>query len=137
MMRSVTISLYIDVTPDMVYSFASDPANLPAWVPSFFLSIEKVNGRWVAQSPEGEVTFAFVDANPYHVLDHTITFASGVEITNPMRVIPNGDGSELMFTLFQPDGMSDEEFEDDLLHVQNDLDMLRELLEDEHVHTRH
>lgn len=44
-------------------------------------------GSGLSKHPRGQVTFAFVEENPYGVLDHTITFASGMRITNPMCVI--------------------------------------------------
>lgn len=131
-MKSKTISTYIAVPPEVVYAFASNPANLPAWVPSFCKSAEFFNGQWVVQSPEGPVIFAFVEANPYGVLDHTITFPSGLMLTNPMRVVPNGSGSELLLTLFQHEGMSDEQFKEDESLVQKDMETLRLILECKH-----
>lgn len=128
-MKSKTISIYIAVPPAAVYDFASNPANLPAWVPSFCKSVEFVHGQWVVQSPEGPVVFAFVESNSYGVLDHTVTFASGLKLTNPMRVVPNGGGSELLFTLFRHEGMSDQQFKEDEAHVRSDLETLRRILE--------
>ena len=75
--------------------------------------------------------FSFVESNAYGVLDHTVTFASGLMLTNPMRVISNGKGSELLFTLFQQEGMSDQQFEVDASLVQSDLETLRRILEGE------
>ena len=46
-----------------------------------------------------------------------------------MRVIPNGAGSDLQFTLFQQDGMTDDAFEQEAGTVQGDLARLKELLE--------
>jgi len=131
-MKAKTISVFIAVPPAEVYTFASNPANLPAWVPSFCKSVEFANGQWVIQSPEGPAVFAFVESNAYGVLDHTITFAPGLKLTNPMRVVPNGSGSELLFTLFQHEGMSDQQFTEDESNVQSDLDTLRRLLESKH-----
>lgn len=128
-MKSKTISVLIGAPPGTVYEFASNPANLPAWVPSFCRSVTRVNGQWVVESPEGEAVFAFVEHNPYGVLDHTVTLASGAVFTNPMRVIPNGDGSEILFTLRQHEGMSDRQFEADEALVRGDLERLRSILE--------
>jgi hypothetical protein len=33
-------------------------------------------------------------------LDHDVTLPSGETLSNPMRVVPNGTGSEVVFTLF-------------------------------------
>ncbi|MCI0504545.1 MAG: SRPBCC family protein [Gammaproteobacteria bacterium] len=131
-MKSKTISVNIAETPDHVYEYASNPANLPAWVPSFCKSIEFVDGQWVVDSPFGPAVFAFADTNPYGVLDHTIAFSTGLTLMNPMRVVPNGSGSELLFTLFQHDGMTDQQFKDDEAQVLSDLETLRRLLENKH-----
>lgn len=128
-MKSQTLSVFIAAPPAQVYAFASHPENLPLWVPSFFSSVEQVSGEWVALSPMGRVVFSFVPPNILGVLDHTVTLPSGVRVTNPMRVIPNEDGSEVLFTLIQHEGMSDQEFEEDAEMALSDLHTLRRLLE--------
>lgn len=128
-MKSQTISLFIAAPPERVYAFASNPENMPRWVPSFFNSVECVDGEWVAQSPLGRVVFEFAHDNDLGVLDHTVTLPSGATLTNPMRVIPNGDGSEILFTLIQHEGMTDEQFQEDAELVMSDLLTLKRLLE--------
>jgi len=128
-MKSHTLSVTIAAAPERVYAFASNPENLPRWVPSFFKSVELVDGDWVAQSPLGRVGFEFVHDNDLGVLDHTVTLPSGARLTNPMRVIPNGDGSEILFTLIQHEGMTDQQFQEDAELVLSDLHTLRQLLE--------
>jgi hypothetical protein len=46
-----------------------------------------------------------------------------------MRLIVNGGGCELLFTLFREPGMSDERYAGDLEFVKKDLKGLKELLE--------
>jgi hypothetical protein len=46
-----------------------------------------------------------------------------------MRVLPNGQSSEVIFTLFRQPGMSDEKFLEDVKWVEKDLMVLRDLLE--------
>lgn len=128
-MKSQTISATIAAPPERVYAFASNPANLPQWVQSFFKSVELIDGEWVAQSPLGRVAVEFVHANDLGVLDHTVTLPSGVRLNNPMRVIPNGDGSEILFTLIQHQDMTDQQFLEDAELVLSDLHALRRLLE--------
>lgn len=128
-MKSQTLSVSIVAPSARVYEFASNPANLPLWVPSFCQSVELIGGEWVVQSPAGRVIFTFVPRNDLGVLDHSVTLPTGVKLTNPMRVIPNGDGSEILFTLFQREGMSDQQFREDAELVRSDLHTLRQLLE--------
>lgn len=63
------------------------------------------------------------------MLDHTIVTPDGMEILNPMRVVPNGSGSVVMFTLFQLPSMSDEKFHEDMGLVEKDLTTLKNILE--------
>ena len=114
-----------------VYDYASDPENLPAWAPGLGRSVEKVDGYWFVETGGGRVGFAFVPRNEYGVLDHNVTLPSGEVIYNPMRVIPNGDGCEVIFTLRRLPGMSDEEFSRDAGLVAADLRRLKDLLEDQ------
>jgi len=54
---------------------------------------------------------------------------SGETVYNPMRVFPNGDGSELVFTVYQRPGVSEETFAEDATAVTKDLEALKTLLE--------
>lgn len=124
------ISIFIDRRPAEVYEFASDPRNLTRWAAGLARSdVQQEGDEWIASSLMGKVRIRFAPKNPYGVLDHDVTLESGVTIHNPMRVVPNGEGSEFTFTLFRRPGMSDEEFADDKAAVEKDLRRLKELLE--------
>ena len=124
------ISVFINRRPAEVYAFASDPGNLPRWAAGLARSeVSQEGDEWVADSPMGKVRIRFVPENAYGVLDHDVTLESGVTVHNPMRVVPNGDGSEFIFTLFRQPEMSDEKFAEDRAAVEKDLRTLKELLE--------
>ena len=71
----------------------------------------------------------FAEKNDFGVLDHYVTTAQGVEIYVPMRVVPNGSGSEVMFTLFKTPDMSDKQFAEDAGMVERDLKTLKSVME--------
>lgn len=73
------------------------------------------------ETPSGRVGVAFVEPNKYGVLDHHVTLPSGELIYCPMRVIPDDDGCEVVFTLRRLPDMSDEDFARDAGLVQADL----------------
>jgi len=50
-------------------------------------------------------------------------------IHNAMRVVPNDQGSEVIFILLRRPDMSDEEYASDFEWVQKDLSILKALLE--------
>ncbi|MFF0189168.1 SRPBCC family protein [Streptomyces sp. NPDC005244] len=124
------LSIHIDRTVDEVYASASDPANLPAWALGLGGSIKRIDGQWVAESsPMGRVVVTFVPRKELGVIDHHVTLPSGQTVYNPVRVISDGKGSEVVFTLRRQPQMSDAEFERDADMVTGDLNRLRELME--------
>jgi hypothetical protein len=46
-----------------------------------------------------------------------------------LRVVPNGDGCEVMFTLLRLPGTTDEQFAADAAHIAKDLEILKGLME--------
>jgi hypothetical protein len=128
MYRAHTVSVGIAVGPKDVYAYAANPANLPVWAPGFIRSIEQRGGSWVAQTSLGEVTFRFAAVNDFGVLDHDVDLPNGT-VHNAMRVVPNGAGSEVLFTLIQLPGVSDTQFQQDMDTVRADLNKLRTVLE--------
>jgi hypothetical protein len=123
------LSEWIDRPAGVVYEYALEPANLPEWAPGLGSSVEKVDNRWFVETPEGRAGFAFVPRNEYGVLDHDVTLPSGEVVYNPMRVIADDRGCEVVFTLRRRPGMSDENFRADADAVTADLARLKQVLE--------
>ena len=103
----------IERPPQEVYAFVRDARNLPKW----------------ASGLDGAVKVRFVDPNPYGVLDHYVSVNSGPEVYMPMRVFPNGEGAEVLITVFRQPGVAEDAFVQDTQWVRRDLEMLKELLE--------
>jgi len=129
LLESKTISVSIARSPKDVYEFVSNPSNLSMWASGLGTSIENVNGEWVASTPQGPVKFRFAERNLFGVLDHYVSPKPEVEVYMPMRVVSNGAGSELIFTMFRQQDMSDAAFQKDAAWVQRDLNALKKLLE--------
>jgi hypothetical protein len=123
------ISVSIERPPNDVYAFVSNPENLPKWATGLGSSIKNVRGEWIADAPMGNVKVKFSEKNKFGVLDHEVVLESGVSINNPMRVIANGKGSEIFFTLIRQPETSDEKFAQDAQWVEKDLKILKGLLE--------
>jgi hypothetical protein len=123
------VSTHIDRPAAEVYAYAGNPANLPSWAAGLSGSIEQIDGDWVADSPLGRITVEFVAENDLGVLDHRVTVPSGEAFYNPMRVLDDGSGSEVVFTVRRQAGMSDADFERDVSAVTTDLATLKQLLE--------
>jgi hypothetical protein len=88
-----------------------------------------VTDEWIAETPQGPMKVRFTERNNFGVLDHYVIPELGVEVYIPMRVIADGGGSELIFTVFRLPGMSNEKFAEDAKWVERDLEALKNLLE--------
>ena len=69
----------------------------------------------------GTHSIAFTPRNGFGVLDHQVTLENGAKIEVPMRVIANGEGGEVLFTLFRQPDMTSETFAGDAAWVERDL----------------
>jgi len=114
-----------------VYAFAAKPENMPLWASGLASGLTRDGEDWIADGgPIGKVRVRFAPQNDFGVIDHTVTLPDGLVVENALRVVPNGDGAEVMFTLLRPPGMDDAAFEADAAHVARDLDTLARLMEE-------
>jgi len=128
--QSVHVSTTIDRPAADVYDFASNPLNLSAWASGLaHRDVQLVDGQWVVDSPMGRVLVAFAPPNDFGILDHDVTLPVGETVRNPMRVIPNGDGCDVVFTVHRRPGMSEKDLATDVDAVTADLATLRALME--------
>jgi len=111
--QSVHIGIHVSRPAELAYSYVADPAHLPCW----------------AAGVDAATEVRFVPPNEHLVLDHDVTLPDGSVTRNPMRVLPDGDGCEVVFTLRRGTGTSDEAFDADADAVRSDLQTLKELLE--------
>ncbi|MGL5861648.1 MAG: SRPBCC family protein [Phycicoccus sp.] len=124
------ISYSIAADPRTVCAVAGDPRRLPEWAAGLATGIHRdERGRWIADSPMGEVEVRFTGPVESGVLDHDVVMPDGSAVSNPLRVLANDRGSEVVFTLFQRDGMSDDELARDARLVRADLARLATLVE--------
>ena len=128
--ESVHVSTTIDCPAGEVYDYASNPANLSTWAAGLAdQDVQLVDGQWVVDSPMGRVIVAFAPSNDFCVLDHDVTLPDGETVRNPMRVISNGDGCDVVFTVRRRPGMSETDLAADVDSVNADLAALRTLME--------
>ena len=125
--RTLTVSIHRD--PQEVYAFVSNGANLPRWATAFCKSATPSKDGWLVETPQGPVTIRLAGKNAFGIVDHDVIPPAGPPIHVPMRIVPNGSGAEVLFTLFQTPEMSDERFADDLRLVEQDLQTLKQVME--------
>ena len=130
-LESRTLSITIACPLQKAYEFVSNPENLPRWAVGLCKSVRKSDAGWVVDTPQGPIQIRFSEKNDFGVLDHYVKLSSGVEVYVPVRVVPNGSGSEVIFTLFKTPEMSDKQFAEDAGMVERDLKALKSILERE------
>lgn len=108
------------------------------WHPEFFAKwasglaqseLRQDDKGWHTDGADGPVRIRFTPHNEYGVMDHAVETDTGTEIHVPLRIIQNGDGAEVMLTLFRQPDMDDERFSADTKWVVRDLKRLKELSE--------
>ncbi|MEU2349919.1 SRPBCC family protein [Modestobacter sp. NPDC049651] len=129
MRESRHLSVHVDRPAAEVYAYAADPAHLPEWAAGLAGGISLVDGEWVADSPMGRVVVRFAPANDLGVLDHDVVLPDGTTVTNPLRVLADGERSEVVFTLRRQPGTDDAAFAADAAAVTADLATLKRVLE--------
>ncbi|TWB61869.1 hypothetical protein FBZ98_1011215 [Rhizobium sp. ERR 922] len=112
-----------------VYDYASRPENMPFWASGLASGLTQDGDDWIAEGMLGTARVRFAPRNDFGVIDHWVTLESDLQVYNALRVVPNGDGCEIMFTVLQLPGMEEAQFAADAAHVMRDLKTLKELME--------
>lgn len=128
MRESRTLTVAIDCPAAEVYAFVADGANLPRWAAGLGTGARPVDGGWEVPTEAGTAFLRYADDNVFGVLDHTVRLPRGGEVYVPMRVIADGTGSLVLFTVFREAGMTYAQFTADVQAVAHDLDTLAALL---------
>ena len=129
MLDARAISIAIACPYERAYAFAHVPENFASWAAGLSNGLRCVDGAWRGDTPAGEAIMRFSPRNDHGVLDHHVLLPGRPEIYIPLRMIANGAGTEVVFTLFRQPGMDDAAWEADEQLVRRDLETLRTLLE--------
>lgn len=129
-MAATVVHISIDRDWKAVHAFAAQPENMPLWASGLAAGLTPDGDEWIADGgPIGDVRVRFAPANDLGVIDHEVTLPSGASVYNALRVTPNGDGAEVMFTVLKMPGTGDDAFAADCDHVRRDLATLKAILE--------
>ncbi len=100
--------------------------NIP---PKMFPDAVKNNdGWWMFQGPHGEAKLKFRENAELGILDHVFEDSDG-KWDVPMRVVSNGEFSEVIVTLFKPPNFSDELFEERAKEIEGIMQKMKEAIE--------
>jgi hypothetical protein len=126
--RSDTQTIHIEAGPADLFDFLADPENLPTWAVAFCRGIRHEGDRWLVRTAQGEIGIRFVTDRTLGVIDFYMSPAPAVELAAYSRVLPHGDGSQYIFTQFQPAGMPDDVFAGQVAALTDELQILQRLV---------
>ncbi|MFF8788912.1 SRPBCC family protein [Streptomyces sp. NPDC015125] len=128
--RSVTKTVSLARPPAEVFAFLADPANWPRWAVVNIQAIEPTADPewWLMDTPRGTARLRIRGNAEAGLLDHDYVDREA-SWTVPARVVPNGEGSEFLLTLFQPPGFSDAYFDQQSALIDTEMDALKQELE--------
>lgn len=128
-MKAHTETITIQADPTMVHRFVAKVENLPQWAVVFCQKIRREGANWIVTTPGGDLTIRYDADSKTGVVDMYTSAARGAEDAAYSRVIPNGNGSEYVFTFFQAPDIADEDFARQSAALKNELGVLKGLLE--------
>jgi hypothetical protein len=130
MQRSDTQAISIDAPPSAVIDLLSDAAEFPRWAAGFARAVRVDGDDWIVDTGEGEVRLRVRVSRELGTVDYLLADAlPGREIGAFSRVVPNGRGSDFVFTQFFADDMRDADLADQKAVVAVELQTVRALCE--------
>jgi hypothetical protein len=130
MLPARTYSVSINHNWQALYEWIWRPDFFPKWASGLAESdFRREDDQWLAQGPDGPIRIRFTPHNAHGVMDHSVEFRDGKMVDIPLRVVRNGDGAEVMLTLFRQPDMDDERFAADAKWINRDLRALKLLIE--------
>lgn len=123
MIRSRTISILVDrKTGDTFDAILNSP---PKMMPDAKMTSD---GWWSFSTPRGNAKLKFNENKSLGVLDHMfIDKESKWDV--PMRIVSRGDESEVIITLIKPDELTDEQFNERMIEIEQVFGNMKKIIE--------
>ncbi len=126
-LHSITKTVSIDAPVQRVYAFVSNPGNWPKWAISSVVTIKPAGEWWAVETRTGLGRLRMKANEACGILDYDLL--GSVPVHAAARVVPNGEGSELILTYFKAANLPEEVFHKQIAPVDQDLAKLKELME--------
>lgn len=123
MIRSRTISIRVNrKTGDTFDAILNSP---PKMMPDAKMTSD---GWWSFSTPRGNAKLKFNENKSLGILDHMfIDKESKWDV--PMRIVPSGDESEVIITLIKPDELTDEQFNERMIEIEQVFENMKKIIE--------
>jgi len=86
------------------------------------------NGWWSFNTLRGPAKMKFKENKQFGILDHLFV-DDEAKWEVPMRVIPNGENSIIIITLFKPEKFSDQLFDERMKEMEKIMQTMKEIIE--------
>jgi len=128
--ETTTVTVTIDAPLETISADLADPSSHLSWATEFFSdsAVDKGDGTWLMNVPrmggpaslriDGDTTQGVIDM---YLAPEGTPFGPPL----PIRVIPNGDGSDVLFTLARFPGQSDQDWTEGLQSMKRELQNLK------------
>ena len=97
----------------------ADARCLPEWAPRFARAVRPAGDDWLVDTGAGELRVTLRVSHELGTVD--LLRPGGPPRGAFLRVVPNHDGAELLFTLFFPDGTGEAEIAAQMATVEAEL----------------
>ena len=119
--RTITISV-CRKTGEVFDAILNSP---PKMMPD---AMQNNDDSWSFSTPRGNANLKFKQNKTFGILDHLYTDDEATwEV--PMRVVSNGDESEVIITITKPDVLTDEQFDERMKEMDLIFKNLKEIIE--------
>ncbi|MBC8517089.1 MAG: hypothetical protein ISR81_02560 [Nitrosopumilus sp.] len=125
MVRSRTITITVEKK-------TGDAFDAILKMPSKMMPDAKINesGWWSFRGPHGQSKLKFNENKALGILDHQfVDEESSWDV--PMRIVSNGDVSEVIITLNKPDEITDEQFDQRMTEISEMFNSMKNIIESE------
>lgn len=123
MIRSRTISITVNrKTGDTFDAILNSP---PKMMPDAKLTSD---GWWSFSTTRGNAKLKFKENRSLGILDHMFIDQDS-KWNVPMRVVSNGNESEVIITLIKPEELSDEQFNERMTEIEQVFTNLKKIIE--------
>jgi hypothetical protein len=127
MKSASTRSIAIAAPPAAVLDLVGDGARMPEWAPGFAPNVRADGDLWVVDSGGGELRIRLRVDRESGTVD--ILGTADERVGAFSRVVPNGEGSEFLFTLLFDEGTDAAAIDAQMKVVEGELATVRALVE--------
>jgi hypothetical protein len=125
-MQASTLQISIARPWAAVCEFLAQPRCYTAWASWIGPSLRQERGDWIVRRPPGRrAKVRFCERNAFGVADHWLLETEDRAVLVALRVLPRGDHSEVLLTVFREDGCSEAAWALRRETLQADLHRLR------------